>query len=652
MSYGRWQGVDANFGLHRRELICGEDTVIFAKGKILSDSALSVKGNIVVNSLDLNKLQAESQRDWFGVVNGDLSLDYSQASPTLRGKLACRDFGYRDLRFSKVLLDFYQNKESLVVPQFNFFDEESDESLAIKGELGYNLLSGSFFPSDKKLQLYYQGDFLRYLSQLLPFIKSPESSSRLALNLGMTDKGLSIKEGAFVLKNGQMEIASQPEDAEDIQMDLRISNDTLFVQKFQARIGEGKLNFSNDFAESDKNLVLGNLNLGKIYFWTSGGKVSFNYPDYMDDNAVGKVRVKGLQDGEKAFVQGPADNMLISVQFCISDAQAMFPKKSRNLLNLISETATISQPEKAVKLPFFIEMQLLFEDNVYYKTYPMNLLVSRGSFLDFRYEKDDQWQVTRGEFRSTSGDMEIFSSVFTAKNVDLLLSQTNSLFDLNAEFEAIAVDGSTVSLFLKTIDKSKFALTKNTEIELASTDKDLTSDMQIISSLKYDISQDNSQTGAAAQAAMNSQVLGIVGDGVQSQVLDLFISPVENSLQRALRLDLFRIKMNVVQNILEDYDNQQNLNQEQTAMDGSDILLNKMKISLGKSLTNRLFVVSEFKVEESDDPLVEKRKLLLNQKVGFRYILPYNFRFQYNYNFSEDVEKNLYELNLRKSIDF
>ena len=250
------------------------------------------------------------------------------------------------------------------------------------------------------------------------------------------------------------------------------------------------------------------------------------------------------------------------------------------------------------------------------------------------------------------------SSVFTAKNVDLLLSQTNSLFDLNAEFEAIAVDGSTVSLFLKTIDKSKcktakkLALTKNTEIELASTDKDLTSDMQIISSLKYDISQDNSQTGAAAQAAMNSQVLGIVGDGVQSQVLDLFISPVENSLQRALRLDLFRIKMNVVQNILEDYDNQQNLNQEQTAMDGSDILLNKMKISLGKSLTNRLFVVSEFKVEESDDPLVEKRKLLLNQKVGFRYILPYNFRFQYNYNFSEDVEKNLYELNLRKSIDF
>ncbi len=661
LSYGNWQGVDADLHLSgdldsllvdNLEIRAGNDTIGTGSGSLFLDTTLRMKGTLDIKNLNLAKIQAKEHQEWTGDLRGHFLLDYQKDSPLFSGDLECESVGYKSFRFSSGSLQFRQEKEKFVVERCELGANKSDEQMRIKGALSYNFLSGYVYPSDAKLQVYYQGDFLRGLAGFVPYIKNPSSKSRLALNLWMSDKGLRVKEGAFVLKEGKLKLKNQPAEIKDVDIDLKISHDSLHLDKFQISTADGKLHLRNEFTQSQGDLVLGNLNLGKIYFWSSSGKISFNFPDYMDDNAVAKVEVMGMGGSGQAFVQGPAEEMLISCQLSISDAQAMFPKKSKNLLKLITETYSLTQGRIHRKLPLFVDLMLSFQDNVYYKTYPVNLLVDKGSFLRLYYEKDERWELRNGELSSASGDMDLFSSVFTADNVNLRLSKTNSLLDIYAKFEATAVDGNTVTLTVKTIDRDRFSAKDNLDMELVSTDRDLTSRLEIISSLKYDISQENNDPNSNVQSLMNAQVIDLVGGGVQSQILDPLLSPVENRLQRALRLDMFRIKMNVVQNLLEDYDNQQTISDEQGSMGSSEILLNNMQILLGKSLTSRLFFVSEFNIEETDDPLLDDRELLLNQKVGFRYILPYNFRFQYDYNFSEDSDNNLYELNLKKSIDF
>jgi len=661
LSYGNWQGVDADLRLSgnmdslqvsKLELRRGVDTIGSGDGRVLLDSTLRVRGKLDIYDLRLEDVQRQESQDWNGIVSGQVQLDYEKGSPLFWGSLDCEDFGYKSITFYTGSLQFRQEKQEFVMQRCEFAGNKENKSLSLSGQLGYNFLSGYVYPSQAELQISYQGDFLQGLAEFIPYIQKPKSQAKIDLNLWMSDEGLRVKKGVFVLKKGKMRLQKQPEKIEEMNISLEISHDSLRVDRFEVEAGKGALHISNDLSNAEECLVLGNLNLGKIYFWTSGKKLRFYYPDYMDEHAQGLFSVRGVGENEIAFVQGPADNMLISLELHISDVQAMFPKNSKNLLNLITESYSFAKEKFAKKLPFFMDMVLVFEDNVYYKTFPVNLLVDKGGFLKFHYEKDDKWELTNGKISSSSGDFEILSSVLGAKKVEFRVSKSNSLLELNGEFEATAVDGNTVSLSLKTIDNGKFTITDNLDVKLASTDKDLTSDLDIISSLKYDVSQEENDINSDDQALVNAQVLELVGDGVQSQVFDIFISPVENSLQRALRLDMFRIKMNLVQNILQDYDNQQDLKTEKTTLEGSDILLNKMKILMGKSVTNRLFLVSEFKVEESDDPLVEKKELLLNQKVGFKYILPYDFRFQYDYNFNEDKEKNLYELNLKKSIDF
>ena len=661
LSYGNWQGVDADLLLSgsldslqvkRMEMRVAKDTIGKGSGAVFWDSTLQIRGVVDVCDLDLLKVQAEGHRDWRGVVCGQVRMDYQKGSSLFSGEMSLQDFGYKSLSFTDGDLRFNQEQEQFVMERCEFVGEKENKALSLKGRLGYNFLSGSVYPSKAQMQVSYRGDFLRRLADFVPFIQEPKSQAEIDLNLWMSDDGLRVKSGSLALSGGKMRIKGQPQKIDDMEIDLSIADDTLSVRRFTAQAGKGVLHISNDFSKEEESLVLGNLNLGKIYFWSSGKKMKFYFPDYMDDKAEGTFSVSGVGENEKAFVRGPAESMLISMEFHISDVQAMFPKNSKNLLNLITQSYTFTKKKVRKRLPFFVEMVLVFDDNVYYKTYPFNLLVDKGGYLKFGYQKDEKWELEMGELSSVSGDMEILSSVLSAKKVKLRVSKSNSVLDLDGEFEATAVDGNTVSLRLKSIDNSNFSIINNLDMQLVSTDKDLTSDLEIISSLKYDISGEENDLSSGDQSVVNSQVIELVGEGVQSQVFDIFISPVENRLQRALRLDMFRIKMNVVQNILQDYDNQQDISDEQTKLEGSDIFLNQMKILLGKSLTNRLFIVSELKVEESDDPLVENKELLLNQKIGFKYILPYDFRFQYDYNFSQDSEKNLYELNLKKSIDF
>ncbi len=657
--YGNWQGFDSKVSLEGKVdsllvkeafVVSGADTVVKATGDFLVDSLMTVSGIFDINNLNLANLQSNN-KIWNGIISGKVVMNDLGQLPTFVGSLHCSDFAYKNIKFTDVNLRLRQEKKSLIFEKGACIFESKKEKLELQGELGYNLLNGSVYPSDKILQLYFQGDFLNVLAQFVPGMKSTSSDSRLALNMRMSDEGFKIEEGIFALKNGKVVMSGQKEKLKNVEAEMRIVNDSLFVEKIQGKIGDGKLNISNGFPNPKTELIIGNLNLGTVYFWTSDGEVTWHYPDYMDDDAVGSVEITGI-DSPKGFVQGPADDMLISFELRASDWQGMFPKKSKNLLKLIQGTFEMSKHKDGKDFPFSMDLLLTIGDNAYYKTYPMDFLVEPGGYLRFHYEKDEKWELTDGNLSSVSGDMELFSGVFSVKTVKLKLSQSNSFFDLSGTFEATAIDGNTVSLKVKVIDRNVFSLIDNLEYELSSSDRNLTSELQIISSLSYDLSEEESGLSGKTSPVVGAQAMELLGGAVQSQVLDPFISPVENRLQRFLRLDLFRIKFNIVQNLLEDYDEQQSLTSSEENSSSRNVLLNKMKVMFGKSLTNRLFFVSEINLEEPDDPLMEEKDLLLNQKIGFKYIFPHNFRFQYDYNFSEDAENNSYEINLKKSIDF
>jgi len=624
--------------------------IILAKGYLGLDSGVIINSQVDIANLNLSDLTLEEEKKYTGILNGKFIVNYSKDDSKFDLKLNCLNSSYKNFVFDRIEANILQKEKFVKVNSLNFYSK--GQNIYLEGELGYNLLKSTIYPSGKLLKFYYEGDFLELLSKGYPLFEDQSSKSQLAITFKMQDKGLSVVNGVFALKNGKIAFAGQPDKIQDLLISINVANDTLSIEQLKGKMGEGYFFIQNNFDSLEKSIILGNLNLGSFDFWTDDKGILLNFPGYMKKGSSANAKIKGLDGNKYAKLTGPSENLLIKAQIEISNADGMYPVNTDNLFNIFNAKYInkIKKRKKKSNLPIDIYLKLVFDKNIYYKTYPLNLLVEPGGYLIISHKRNDYWRVPEAKFSSNSGTIDVFSEIFRANQVNVTLSQTQKLFSANGIFVKNALDGALVTYRVFTKDVTSFKVIDNLGTELSTSNTDISGDLNIIASLKYVLDEEDINNSSRIYDLMRFQAMDLLGGAVQSTFLDPFLSPLESGMQRLLRLDLFKIRLNIVQNLFDEGTNQGEI--INTDYSNPNVLFNKMRIVFGKSLTNRLFLISEINFQEPRTILESNKNLLIDEKIGFKYVFPYNFRFQYDYNILNSLEENFHEIYLKKSIIF
>lgn len=604
-----------------------------------------------------------------GKINGEAKFIKDAKNNYLAADVYGKNLSIENIPITYFNSSLVQKNKSLIVKRLSAFTP-GEHDLTISGELGYNFLTKRNFASDSTLTVSYKGDLLSSLSKQINFIGNAYSESDFNFDFSTNTDGLSIKKGNFVIKNGELSLANQSEKISRISVDLEFNNDLLGTKKFSAYLGNQKLYISSKILNNENDFKLGKINLGQFYIETGEKGILFNFPGYMPKGQVANFYIKG-RDSEKFEIKGPFDEIKMIGDIEISNAGAIFPPNTKNIVNLFTNISL--QNNEKVKdvsvLPFELDLMIVLTENNRYITYPADIRVNPGSYIHVQYI-DGVWKADEANFTASQGNLELFGTSFEAEEVQVIISKYSPEPYIYGSFSKKTSDGTVITL---DVFSGKNSTTNAPELtlKLASDNPDDTTDAHILARLTYNRSLDD-LSPQQQQTLLQDEAIQLAGLGIASAIIDPLIVPLQNQIRKFLRLDSFSIKPGWVQNLLRVYantdlapgahDESQNLAASTTTLSsfGTDILLDNMVLEIGKYIRatrNKkelfdIFVNYELLFEKSSDISVKnKAGIDLNHTISARYDLPYKFKILYKLNI-DNKKETAHELMLERSFKF
>jgi hypothetical protein len=393
------------------------------------------------------------------------------------------------------------------------------------------------------------------------------------------------------------------------------------------------------------------LNFGKLLIHTDENGVLFHMPKYMPGNSVAKTVIKG-RNSEYFLVTGPFDDMNIIGDFFISNGKGIYPSGTENLFKFISKM-TEEKKKIVYDLPFSLDLMLHFEENTHYVTYPLDLLVNEGSYLQVKFDYE-KFLVEEASFISEEGSIDIFGTQMKADYVTVKVNPFEKRVRISGIFYQNAADGTLITLEISNMNITNGISGSNLQFDLKS-DNPNDSRMDILALLRYGRRQEEISP-SQKKTLLQDEVIQIAGLGIESAVLDPLISPVENWFRQFLRLDFFHLQTDLIQNIFSRYssDNTDYVIDEEGERHSPStvhLLLDDLSIGMGKYLSRKLFFDYAFSFQRSQDMAVET-EMGSYHHLSLRYDLPYNFKVAIKYHILPFDEIDTQEIMLERSFRF
>jgi hypothetical protein len=301
---------------------------------------------------------------------------------------------------------------------------------------------------------------------------------------------------------------------------------------------------------------------------------------------------------------------------------------------------------------------IIIKDNVHYVTYPANLRCLPESFLHLTYD-GNMWNASEAEFQSEQGTLDFYGSIFDVEFVKLVINLQQQITALNGTFIRKAPDGTLVTLSVTTNLQKTGDLFNQLEFTLTSDNPDDRTPIQILSRLRYNRNMDE-LTPEQQQSLLQDEAMQVIGTSVSTTYISQWLSPVENSIRKFLRLDNFSITTGFIQNLYLQYrtkssesasfSNPNNLNSDIMQF-SSSVLLNNLSLSMGKYLGKGMFLDYQVQMQETTD-LAKKTKLVFYHNTSLRYNLPWKLRLSYTYSIKPLRESNSHEIMIQRSFRF
>jgi hypothetical protein len=529
-------------------------------------------------------------------------------------------------------------------------------NLTGKGSLDYNILTNSYENGNHYLNLAFEGDVLKWLNKHYKYIEQGKGKVKCQVVVKANEDGLIIENGFLTLAQGMVKLKDQVETIKSIDLQSRITNNQFKLDKFSCQMGEGKLFIRNEIDPSGDNFNIGPLNLGYFLLRTDDNGIKVTIPDYMPPNSTATAVLKG-QGRAEATIKGPFDDMEIKGEILCSNGSALYPASTNNLMSLMNFFRTESK-QAETPLPMTLDLMIIIKDNVHYVTYPANLRCLPESFLHLTYD-GNMWNASEAEFQSEQGTLDFYGSIFDVEFVKLVINLQQQITALNGTFIRKAPDGTLVTLSVTTNLQKTGDLFNQLEFTLTSDNPDDRTPIQILSRLRYNRNMDE-LTPEQQQSLLQDEAMQVIGTSVSTTYISQWLSPVENSIRKFLRLDNFSITTGFIQNLYLQYrtkssesasfSNPNNLNSDIMQF-SSSVLLNNLSLSMGKYLGKGMFLDYQVQMQETTD-LAKKTKLVFYHNTSLRYNLPWKLRLSYTYSIKPLRESNSHEIMIQRSFRF
>ncbi|MDD2229401.1 MAG: hypothetical protein PHY48_08320 [Candidatus Cloacimonetes bacterium] len=623
---------------------------------------IDISATAVFDSLNIQEVLVSSPV--LGSIAGSAGIDIrnfksKSSKMDLMADLRASQIVAGELKIDTAVIKAKQSPQELVVDSLYVLSSGLFE-IAGSGAIDYNATKNEYFEGTQKLHLKVDGQLFPWLKNLTSFIEEAKGYSSLDVVLGTRDDQFTIYDGNLDIRDGFLRLKDQSEPLENINIKGILEKDRIIIEHGQVKMGEGSLVFSNVFeADSSEHFMLGFIDLGIMRLMIEEPGISANVPLFTPPKTLSNIILKG-QDSRYATVKGPFDQMKISAAVQLSNASALYPPNTANLLKLaasLRDATSKNSTSETAPLPFTLDVMLTLGENISYVTYPTHLNIQPGGFLHLLYD-GQTFSVKDANFSSERGTIDIFGTVFQVEKVDITMVESQDLLSVEGLFNKRAPDGSMVTLTVTTSTDLTKSFSERLQFSLTSDNPEDRSISQILSRLTY------SQSGDVAEETkgipLQDEALTMLSGNLDSSLLTPILSPVENFIRRKLKLDGFSISAGFIQNLYTQYSTDPSQLADNTDMNhfttdiaqfSSSILLNNLSLSMSKYLGRKFFLDYKLDLQEATD-LQKKTKLLVSHETSVRYLLPYRLRLAYTFKYLPQENDMSHEIMLQRSFRF
>jgi len=524
----------------------------------------------------------------------------------------------------------------------------------IFGALNYNLITDTLYPITDSLHISANGDPIAAIQNFTPFITGGSSNFFMNGSVILAEDGLQFIKGELEINNAHASILTQTETVRNINIVAEIVDNVLNIYDFRFSLGKGTLYILNTITNTNEDILISNVNFGKFFIYTDRTGLQIHAPGFMPAGNTAYLIVRGRRS-QQASISGPLDDMHISAEVELYNANIIFPEKTDNILKMFdfvrSEIRSSSQttaPE-LLDLPFTLDLMALLSRNNRYVTYPMDLRLKEDCYAHVTFD-GNQFIIQEVSITAEEGNLELFGTFLDLDTAELMLSRFEDVPNLNASFYRKIADGSTITLNIFTDRVGGAKIMDRLKFELKSDNADDNNSIfAILAKLRYGKTFDElDETGTGN--LVKEETIQILGVSVASAFLNQYLAPIENRVRRVLRLDNMNINPGFVQNMVnqkvwEDFA----LNE--SSIFNTNLLLNNMQIQMGRYVNRNVYLEYELNFQEGSG-LTNNTNILLYHTLGLRYDLPYQLKVRYSYELKPKFEQNAHEIFLMRSFKF
>ncbi len=645
-AYITFYGNKSFFTLDKMLLYQKSKKFFAARGNVLFKPVLRAK--FIGKLQNLNIKEFLDDKSMKGSLNGDFTFNIKDKSKIFNLELISGKGKLFGIKIDSLDVAITQKDKLLDVLRCSVKTKQNC-SFNAKGKLGYNFFSQNFYPLKDTLSIQFKGDLLKILKYKIKAIDGGNSKTDFDLKLSTSEAGLKIVSANFLLRKGIIKIKEQPVAADKITIDWVVRDNKLKIKKFKLRIGDGYLKIKNNITNTNKDFVFANVNLGKFLIETNSEGILLYIPGYVAESSFLKLKIKG-RDSDYLQISGPFDDIYIYGDVLVSNGNLVYPPHTDNLLKIIKNPINTKNKESETIYPFSLDLMLQVGENVHYTTYPINLLMKKGGYLNLVY-RDGVFSIPDAFFVSEKGNIDIFGTDMKADYVSVRINKLVNGFKLNAEFYKDIPDGTRVTMLVFTKSEKE----KNKIQFKFLSDRPGDSTMDIISMLRYG-KRIEAINPAQRNTLLQDELVQIAGLSIENAFITPLFYPFENFIKHLFRLDYFNIKTGIVQNVFNKY--YRNSEQDEFATDenkitkfGTDMFLNNLTLQFTKQIYKKTYLDYTVSFQKSTNLAIQS-KLGIYHNFSLKIEIPYKFRLSLDYKILPFGEKNSYQIGVEKSIKF
>ena len=627
-----------------QDLLLGEGIVQYKKGLV----EISAIGENILLEDCMNNSPIRGTAQYQILLQGNLS------DPTI----LC-DFSIKNGRIFKTKFDafdaqLFQDKEMIYLNELDIASK--NYSLKGSGSYSYNFLSEKFYNIQDGLSFKFDGDFFKELAHYIPDMKHASSATSLDVMITTDETTTIIDTAQISITSGQFSIKGQQEKIKDFSLKGSVSNNILTSLNGSFRMGDGWLFFDNEIRDNDSDIYFGQIHIGTLQIWNDDKGITVHIPKYQHERAMVNARVEGFND--TYFTMYHKDGAwVLEGKVLLSNGNGIYQKPDDEDAY---ETRDIGLP------PIHVNIDLIFEKNIWFVASPLYLKIDNGNFMSFRTDPQTEKIQLYFDIHSSKGDMRLFGEIFSAKDISFRKARTDPKVIIDGEFIKKTPDGSTIYLYVQSTENSLDADDIGTDaygdvkvIPKSDNPNDETM-LSILSKLQYGKEIDELSIEERSNLE-REQAINIASDKLSDMIFSPLITPVEIALRQFFGLDFVRIRPGIIRNIIETsgiiasdeyiFDSEFESDIKLIEQLSKDILLDELAIDLGKYITPDWYLNYEALIKKEMTPLKEV-SIGIQHEFSLTWDLPYDTRFIYKYQFNPAQKQDKQTISLEKVFRF